>query len=250
MSLSALTAFATDPREGMLAVRPVAGEEGRVCSLPAPRAISKGESDLDARIELVARAAAAGDRSAFRELTELLMPTLWRLALRLVDDAAAAEDVVQVTVLKLWRALPSVLDLRATRAFACATLRHAAIDEARKAARRRRVMSSSIDHGTKDQLAEPATSKAPDASVLLQSAEAKALVHTALAALSQEHRLVILLCDVDGVSPVDAAVALGVKPGTIASRLSRARTKLSEQVRALAATPPPRRGFFSRWSRP
>jgi RNA polymerase sigma-70 factor (ECF subfamily) len=235
------------PLVGMLSAWNTVVDDPRVRASAAPASSSGVGDDLDARLARLTRAAAAGDPGAFRELVGALTPTLWRLAVRLVDDDAAADDVVQQAIVKLWRALPTIADPQATRAFACATLRHVAADEARRAARRRTTSLPDVDDaGTA--LAEQLTSDTPDAATLLQSAQATALVRSALNALPDEHRLVILLCDVDGVSYDDAAVALGVKPGTVASRLSRARVRLAQKVRALAARPAPRASLWP-WSR-
>jgi RNA polymerase sigma-70 factor (ECF subfamily) len=213
-----------------------------------PKPAADSTDDVDARLARLAPAAARGDAAAFREVVTLLMPTLWRIASRMVDDATAAEDVVQMAIVKVWKSLPSIADPRATRAFACATLRHVAIDEQRKFARRRTVAAGALDDDT-IAVADHLMRATPDATTLLETAEAKALVQTALQSLSEDHRIVLLLCDVDGVTQADAAIALGVKLGTVASRLSRARSALSHHVRALQARPA-RRTFPWQRSRP
>jgi RNA polymerase sigma-70 factor (ECF subfamily) len=224
------------------------GEETPVRSSPSPAGKSPTtDGDLDVRLGRLARAAAGGDTGAFTALVTALSPLLWRLALRLVDDEDHAADVVQQTVVKLWRALPRVADPVAIRSFAFATLRHVAADEARAAALRRTSRLPATDDAGAA-LAAQLTSDAPDAASLVQSAQARALVHAALDALPDEHRLVLLLCEVDGVSYDDAACALGIKPGTVASRLSRARVQLARKVRALSASPKPRASFWP-WSR-
>ena len=248
MTASTLPLPTPSPLAGLLSAWNTAGVEPRVRSpaapAPAPAAL---DGDLDARLARLTRAATSGDPGAFRDLVGALTPTLWRLASRLVDDDATADDVVQQTIVKLWRALPTIADPVATRAFACATLRHVAADEARKAARRRTTALPDVDD-VGAALAEQLTSDTPDAQTVLQSAQATALIRGAIDALAEEHRLVILLCDVDGQSYDDAAIALGVKPGTVASRLSRARVKLAQKVRALAARPAPRASLWP-WSR-
>jgi RNA polymerase sigma-70 factor, ECF subfamily len=244
MATSALGLF-TLPAPGALA----AGRQGEPSAMrpvPDTQPAAQGSDDVDVRLARLQPAAAGGDAAAFRELVTILMPTLWRLASRMADDDAAAEDVVQIAIVKIWRSLASITDPRATRAFACATLRHVAIDAHRHAARRRTTSTFSIDNATTS-LAEELVRAPPDANAVLESAEAKGLVRRALVALSDDHRMVLLLCDVDGVSHADAAVALGVRPGTIASRLSRARSALAREVRALSARPARRRFPFP-WS--
>ncbi len=209
-----------------------------------PARVSRAD-DIDAELARLASAAAGGDPRAFTQFVEKITPHLWRLALRLVDDKARADDVVQNTIVKLWRALPGLRDPRAARAFAFQTLRHVAIDDARAAARRR---TTSLDAHSDEHaaLAERIVADGPDAASTLESKEARALVRAAIDSLPEDDRLVILLCDVDGLSYDDAAVVLGTKNGTVASRLSRAREKLGKKLKAMAA----RERSLLPWRRP
>lgn len=193
--------------------------------------------DIDVELAGLARAAVAGDARAFRAFVDRITPILWRLALRLVDDRDRADDLVQQTIVRVWRALPGLRDFKAVRAFACATLRHVAIDDARAAARRRSVSfdrQAASEDGEQQALAERLAGDVPAPDDVLQSKDAVALVRTAIDSLADVDRMVLLLCDVDGLSYDDAAVALGTKTGTVASRLSRAREKLAKKVLAMA----------------
>lgn len=60
------------------------------------------------------------------------------------------------------------------------------------------------------------------------SAETVAALEKAISQLSPEHRLCVLLVDVQGLDYQEAAEALGVNLGTVKSRLSRARAQLRE----------------------
>ncbi len=64
------------------------------------------------------------------------------------------------------------------------------------------------------------------------SAETATLVNRALAELSADHRLVITLCDLQGLRYDEAARVLGVELGTVKSRLSRARVALRDALAA------------------
>jgi RNA polymerase sigma-70 factor (ECF subfamily) len=55
---------------------------------------------------LVARAR-DGDPAAFEELVRQQAPQLYRLLIRMVGNASAAEDVAQESLVRAWRALPS-----------------------------------------------------------------------------------------------------------------------------------------------
>jgi RNA polymerase sigma factor (sigma-70 family) len=66
-------------------------------------------------------------------------------------------------------------------------------------------------------------------------------VQRALDALSPEFRAAVVLCDIEGLSYEEIAATLGIKLGTVRSRIHRGRTQLRESLahRAPAATPRP-----------
>jgi RNA polymerase sigma-70 factor, ECF subfamily len=82
-------------------------------------------------------------------------------------------------------------------------------------------------------VADPAL--APEIAVL--SAETGEVVQRALRSLPADQRLVVVLCDVQGLSYEEAADALQVAIGTVKSRLSRARTRLRDELAASGELP-------------
>ena len=58
-----------------------------------------------------------------------------------------------------------------------------------------------------------------------------------LATLPDDQRMVVVLCDVQGLSYEEAASALGLAVGTVKSRLSRARTRLRDELIARGELP-------------
>ena len=60
----------------------------------------------------------------------------------------------------------------------------------------------------------------------LEREETRKVVQAALASLSEHHRQIVELCDLEEVSYVDAARRLGIPLGTVRSRLVRARATL------------------------
>jgi RNA polymerase sigma-70 factor, ECF subfamily len=67
-------------------------------------------------------------------------------------------------------------------------------------------------------------SEAPDASIL--RAERVALIHRALQSLTEEHRVILVLREMQELSYEEIAEVLGINLGTVRSRLSRARVQL------------------------
>jgi RNA polymerase sigma-70 factor (ECF subfamily) len=90
------------------------------------------ENEITEEIDLLARIA-AGDNAAFRRLYTRYSPALFPLAIRLVGDNGAAEEMLQDTFVKIWRHAP-LYDARLSRPFTWAVtiLRRTCIDHLRK----------------------------------------------------------------------------------------------------------------------
>jgi RNA polymerase sigma-70 factor (ECF subfamily) len=91
-----------------------------------------------------------------------------------------------------------------------------------------------------ESLEEETLPDAPDAgpSVIdrLERKQARALVDSALEALSLDHRAVFVLCELDGATAPEMAEILGIPLNTVYSRLRKARAVFSDAVRRLHAT--------------
>ncbi|MEW5855719.1 MAG: sigma-70 family RNA polymerase sigma factor, partial [Myxococcota bacterium] len=185
------------------------------------------------------RRAAGGDQAAFRAWVNLVTPTLYRLGLRMVGSTAEAEDVVQETVVRAWQGLAGLRDPDASLGWACGIARHIALDHLRRRARRPTVeLDAQAQEGARpvlERLADPGAS--PEEQV--SSGHAQQVLRAVIATLPEKHRLVLMFRDIDGMSIEETAAALGCPPGTVDSRLHRARALLGKKVRALSA----RRGW-------
>ncbi|MFB7249504.1 sigma-70 family RNA polymerase sigma factor [Microbacterium sp. NPDC056234] len=129
-----------------------------------------------------------------------------RYAVHLTGDSAAADDVVQETLLRAWRT-PRILaeDPAATRSWMYTVARHLVVDEARSARRRREI--------TMAETPETAVQDAADA--VLDAM----LIEEALAGLSRAHRDVVVRAYYLGSSIAEIAEELAVAEGTVKSRL-------------------------------
>ncbi|MFK4837559.1 sigma-70 family RNA polymerase sigma factor [Microbacterium sp. ZW T2_14] len=131
---------------------------------------------------------------------------VWRYVVHLTGDRAGADDIVQETLLRAWRT-PRILeqDPSTTRSWMFTVARHLVIDEARSARRRREIGVAEVP--------ERATADATDA--LFEAI----LVEEALAALTTEHRTVVVRAYYRGQSVAEMADELDIPPGTVKSRL-------------------------------
>lgn len=143
----------------------------------------------------------------FRALVEAYADDLFRFAAWLCRDRHRAEDLVQETFLRAWRALGSLREEKAARPWLISILR-------REYARGFERLSPSLDPLDEDMVIDhPAV---PELSTLQRT----------LAALAPEYREPLLLQVLGGMNVNEIAAELDLNPGTVMTRLFRARQKL------------------------
>lgn len=185
---------------------------------------------VDPDHELVERAR-AGERAAFDLLVARYQRRLLRLVLRLLRDPAEAEDVVQETFLKAYRALPR---FRGEAAF-YTWLYRIALNGARNAILRRRQRSA--PHGVApSQLPAPVPEIGTPESMLL-SKQVMLAIDAALEALPLELRTAIVLREIEGLSYEEIAQIMECPLGTVRSRIFRAREAIARRLRPLLDLP-------------
>ncbi|HEY1954071.1 MAG TPA: RNA polymerase sigma factor [Polyangiaceae bacterium] len=146
------------------------------------------------------------------------LDALFHVARYLTGDDGAAEDLVQETYARALGAEASFARGTNLRAWLMRILRNAFIDQTRRDARVRGGLDA-------DEIAE-------DVDVPLRSFVAADL-EKALLDLSPDARATILL-DLEGLSEAELAEAMGCAPGTIKSRLARARAALRARLSSYA----------------
>lgn len=131
---------------------------------------------------------------------------VWRYVVHLTGDRAGADDVVQETLLRAWRT-PRILeqDPATTRSWMFTVARHLVVDEVRSARRRREIGVADVP--------ERAAADATDA--LFEAI----LIEEALAALTADHRAVVIRAYFRGLTVAEMASELEIPPGTVKSRL-------------------------------
>jgi RNA polymerase sigma-70 factor (ECF subfamily) len=168
----------------------------------------------------------AGDPDAFAELFDDFARPVYNHAFRLTGDWAAAEDVVSLTFLEAWRLRGRVdPDGGSLRPWLLGIATNV-VRNLRRAARRHEAALARLppDEAIPD-FAEEVAGRLDDVAALVA-------VRAALAALRRPEREVVALCVWAGLGYAEAAEALGVPVGTVRSRLSRARGKLTKLVEA------------------
>ncbi len=155
------------------------------------------------------------------------LDTLYRVALRLTTNPAAAEDLVQDTMLRALRAWNSFRPGSNARAWLVTILRNQFISGWRSARRG----AQPVDIEAIPELADTADPD-PEGRFFADLVDEEVLA--ALDRLPEEFREVIVLGDLEGMPYAEVAEALGIPIGTVKSRIFRARRILQGQLRRYA----------------
>lgn len=168
--------------------------------------------------ELVRRTL-SGERRAFGILVDRYQSPVYGLALRMIGDRDEAEDVAQATFLKAFEKLGTY----DTRYKFFSWLYRIAHNEAVNAALRRGRVERLGD--------EVASSDGPDDRIDIQD-----ILEAALQELSMDHRSVLVLKHLEGMSYEEVAAVLGIPEKTVKSRLFSARMTLRDVLKKRGLT--------------
>lgn len=147
-----------------------------------------------------------------REEIVLHLPALRAFALSLTRDGAMADDLVQDTIMRAWTRFDQFTAGTNLRSWMLAIMRNLFLSDLRKSRTR-----------AKAERDEPEGYSLPEHDGHLAMRDFR----RAFEAMSVEHREVLTLVGVLGMTYEEAAEALGVAPGTVKSRASRARARLA-----------------------
>lgn len=162
--------------------------------------------------------ARGGDASAFEELVRTYEAPEYRLALRMCGGRAEdAQEVAQEAFLAAWRGLPRFRGQCRFSSWLYKLTANAAVDHLRREKRRPAAVPL-------ENVGEPADPHTPQEE--LERRELHRAVQQALDRLTPEHREVLLLRQMQGLSYQEIGAALSLEEGTVKSRISRAKRQL------------------------
>jgi RNA polymerase sigma-70 factor, ECF subfamily len=183
----------------------------------------------------------AGDRAEFARLVEAYSGVIYRLVLKMLENTQDAEDALQETFMKAYRALPG-FDGRSSLS---TWLYRIAANEALMILRRRKKLPVSMDEPAKEDDEDQEPAEIVDWCCMpeteLMSSESRVMMDQAIETLPHTLRSVFLLRDIEGLSTQETADVLGLTEMAVKTRLSRARLRLreilSEYYRERVSTP-------------
>jgi RNA polymerase sigma-70 factor, ECF subfamily len=171
-------------------------------------------NDLRTDIELMNRIAHRDD-AAFHQLYLEYGQRMYAYALRLTDDKAKADDVVQDALVAVWGSARSFRGTNRLLAWLLGIVHHTAIKSLRHSTN---PITDEMENSLEDEISSPEDQ--------VQANERTQRIQAGLQKLSSEHRAVLDLVFYQGLSLNEVAVVCGCPLGTVKSRLCYARSHL------------------------
>ncbi len=204
---------------------------------PASDPAAEARRQLDLRDRRLVRRIRAGDQRAFEELVHLYQDRIFGLMLRMIGNRQEAEDLAQDVFMTMHRAIGSY---RGDGRFYTWLYRIATntcknrIKYLRGRNFHRSVPVEETPEAHHDDAGGPAValqSQIAGPEAMTEGNRLEKAIQTELAALDPEHRLLIVLRDIQGLSYLEILRITGLQEGTLKSRLHRARLALRDRLR-------------------
>ena len=172
---------------------------------------------------------------AFETLLRPHLDALYRLAYRLTGNPADAEDLVQDVLTKLYPQRAVLASIEQLRPWLARVLYRQFVDNGRRHARtpfasvqQTRECEQRVSEDPLAGLPDPA----PGPEEMAARQAGRVCLQHALDSLGAEHRLVLMLHDVEGYTLSELETMLEIPLGTLKSRLHRARRQLRDRLEA------------------
>ena len=186
--------------------------------------VRDSQADFEERATIIA--AQQGDREAFKFLYERYRDRVYNLIFYSTGDESAAEDVLQIVFVKIYRGLPNFR----FQASLATWIYRITLNECLNQRRGRGAQQIPFEAllGSDEDL-----DSGPAADLLHAESERREIIHRAVMELSPKLRAVVALKYLEGLSYEEIASVLECSPGTVASRLNRALSELEARLRPL-----------------
>ena len=188
-------------------------------------------AELTAQEALFVSRLQANEDAAYDELVRTYSASIYHVAYRMTGDAAEASDAVQDIFLKIFRNIGGFKGEAALKTWIFKIALSEILNRLRWWRRRYRFATVSLDESANGNMPSGRVAHAgPTPEEILQVKERENAIQHGLWTLSNDHRSIIVLRDIEGFSYSEIADVLGISAGTVKSRLARARADLKKSV--------------------
>ena len=196
------------------------------------------KATADARDRHLVRRLKAGDQRAFEELVRIYQDRVFALSLRMIGNRQEAEDLAQEVFMTLHRAIGSYRGEGLFYTWLYRIASNTCKNRIKYLRGRHFHRSVPVDETPEAQVPAgeagpgvPLQSRVHGPEAMTEGNRLEAAVQRELAALDPEHRLLIVLRDVQGLSYQEILRITGLQEGTLKSRLHRARVALKDRLK-------------------
>ncbi|RMD84993.1 MAG: sigma-70 family RNA polymerase sigma factor [Candidatus Dadabacteria bacterium] len=174
-----------------------------------------------------------GDRRALQALVERYQRRVLGVVVGMVRNPEDAREVVQETFVRAFRSLDSFKGDSSFYTWIYRIAVNLAIDVQRKNSKRTQVEFDETQPPADAPLAMGGRTQGADPYEAVRNRELGDKIFRAIDSLTPDHRAVILLREIEGLTYEEISQALGCSMGTVMSRLHYARKKLQDKLRDL-----------------
>lgn len=231
-----MTATEVDPPvQGAAKSEPSGPGASQQAEAPAP---ASDRASADARDRALIRQLKAGDQRAFEELVRIYQDRVFSLSLRMIGNRQEAEDLAQEVFMTVHRAIASYRGEGRFYTWLYRIASNTCKNRIKYLRGRHFHRSVPVDETPEAQVPAgeagpgvPLQSRVHGPEAMTEGNRLEAAVQRELAALDPEHRLLIVLRDVQGLSYQEILRITGLQEGTLKSRLHRARVALKDRLK-------------------
>ncbi len=176
--------------------------------------------------EMLIKMAQNGDGDAFNQLMDDYFKKIYNIAFRMANNADDAADMTQEIMIKLFKNISSFSGNSKFSTWVYRVATNTCLDELKKL-KRHKNFSIDKDIETDDgEYSYEVEDISPSPETLSEQKELKSIVASAIGMLNPDHKAVLVLRDIQGLSYDEIARIVKCTEGTVKSRISRARAQL------------------------
>lgn len=169
------------------------------------------------------KSAQKGDDAALEALLFVYEKKIYNVAYRYMGNEADAYDMAQESLIKIYRGLRSFRHESSFSSWVYRLTVNTCLDGLRKRKKEPLSLDSTMESGV---VIEDKSADTPETHTL--NVESREDIQKAINTLSGDHRITVILRDIQGLSYDEIADTLSISIGTVKSRLSRGRQRLKE----------------------
>jgi RNA polymerase sigma-70 factor, ECF subfamily len=169
-----------------------------------------------------------GDMAAFGQLIEGYQKKVFNIALRMLGNPDDASEVAQEVFIRVYKSVKNFKEESSFSTWIYRITTNTCLDELRKRKNKEHIsLDEDIHHEDGDMKRQVEDSR-PTPDIIAEKNELRKIVKLAINSLSEDHRIVIILRDIQDLSYEEIAKIVKCPEGTVKSRINRARSELKE----------------------